>query len=770
MAAFASSAPSIYVVTPCLNAVETIDRTLQSVLTQAGNFHLQYHIQDGGSTDGTWERILWWQQHVESSNFPTSCKSITLTARQEADDGLYDAVAKGFGRMFSMFFPADSFMGWINADDILFQGALAYVSEFDRQFTREQVSWVAGSTAIIKDDGLISFYDRQLPDIALSGGLCDGLHWDFLQQEGVFFRGWLWRSACTQQLLSGLRLAGDWNLWRHFAQKNPLVQSNYPLAAFRLREGQLSGKQRNAYLSEIDAKLPLQERRERMQRIFDEGAPFRRVARGKYPNTQIFIYRENLTAIAEARYTKFFGKPTIEIPSEKTRQIFCGTEQPEANNDSSLGPEVLKRQHITARGLSAFDYRWQYPAITEQHAYSQLKALWRPTTDTTCFVAFPWATLIDHLQCGTQEAADWLRLVPRFASKLPAATRRVTVCQHILLRPHTQLLRDCGITDVFWPHATKQDLATGDLEGIRIHPFPLYPVQAVTESPKRLDRNVLFSFIGAQADRHYISDVRTLIFRHLESHPRGFIRKRAAWHFKADVYDKQIFASGQAQQEAQGVSAEALEFREAMSRSIFSLCPSGTGPNSIRLWESLGAGAIPVIMADTLALPGDPALWQEAAVFCPENEEAIRELPERLAGMAEDNDLLERKRLAMRQLWLKYGPECFVYDTLKLLMDEEGKFAGRAIAPAEAPPDEDVPALVGVARQIASGQTDLQSAGSILWRGLSTRAQLSSDDLQTTARRYPELLVAARMTKKLLAPETSGQLSWRVLEVLPDLR
>ncbi len=770
MATLANHIPTVYVVTPCLNAVETIDRTLQSVLTQAGNFHLQYHVQDGGSTDGTWERILWWKQHVESSNFPKSCRSITLTARQEADDGLYDAVAKGFGRMFSMFFPADSFMGWINADDILFQGALAYISEFNRQFTREQVSWVAGSTAIIKDDGLISFYDRQLPDIALRGGLCDGLHWDFLQQEGIFFRGWLWRSACAQQSLSNMRLAGDWNLWRHFSQKIPLVQSNYPLAAFRLRDGQLSGKQRNAYFTEIDAKVPLQERTERMRRIFDEGAPFRRVARGRYPNTQIFIYRESLTAAAIERYTKLFGKPPIEIPSAKTRQIFCGTEQSKAGGNTSLWPEMFERQHTITRGFSAFDYGWQYPAVTEEHAYSQLKALWRPTTDSACFVAFPWATAIDHLQCGTQEAADWLRLVPRFAEKLPAATRRVTVCQHILMRQYTQLLHDCGITDVFWPHATKQDLEAGNLEGMRIRPFPLYPVQCVTQSSKRFNRDVLFSFIGAQADQHYISSVRTLIFELLESNPRGFIRKRAAWHFKADVYDEQIFGAGRTEKEPKGISTEALEFREVMSRSIFSLCPSGTGPNSIRLWESLGAGAIPVIMADTLALPGDRALWEEAAVFCPESEEAIKALPERLAELAEDTDLLERKRLAMRQLWLKYGPDCFVYDILKLLMDEEGKFAGHATAPAEAPPQGELPALVGIARQIASGQTHLQSAGSIFWRGLSTRAQLSSDDLQTTARRYPELLVAARMTKKLLVPETSGRLSRHVLEVLPELK
>ena len=48
-------------------------------------------------------------------------------------------------------------------------------------------------------------------------------------------------------------------------------------------------------------------------------------------------------------------------------------------------------------------------------------------------------------------------------------------------------------------------------------------------------------------------------------------------------------------------------------RSKFSLCPSGSGPNSIRLWESLALGSIPVLLADTLELPNHK-LWDNAIV------------------------------------------------------------------------------------------------------------------------------------------------------------
>ncbi len=51
----------LFIVTPSRNAVATIDQTILSVVSQAGNFAIRYHIQDGGSTDGTLERIAEWR-------------------------------------------------------------------------------------------------------------------------------------------------------------------------------------------------------------------------------------------------------------------------------------------------------------------------------------------------------------------------------------------------------------------------------------------------------------------------------------------------------------------------------------------------------------------------------------------------------------------------------------------------------------------------------------------------------------------------------------
>jgi len=51
----------IYVVTPAFNAVQTINRTINSVISQSGDFTIHYHVQDGGSTDGTVALLQQWQ-------------------------------------------------------------------------------------------------------------------------------------------------------------------------------------------------------------------------------------------------------------------------------------------------------------------------------------------------------------------------------------------------------------------------------------------------------------------------------------------------------------------------------------------------------------------------------------------------------------------------------------------------------------------------------------------------------------------------------------
>lgn len=328
------------------------------------------------------------------------------------------------------------------------------------------------------------------------------------------------------------------------------------------------------------------------------------------------------------------------------------------------------------KNIYSYDDCWQFPAITEQHAF-RCALEFLPEVEGVKYFAFPWATLIDlsiHKK-NSIETSKLMAALYYLKRKIGSARRLVTVCQHISAIDFQWMFNDVGITDLFWSHATKHLDKLPCFNQISVHPFPLYPVQCIetlqstaTEAP----REVLFSFVGAKA-KHvnpegksaYLSYSRNWIIENLSSNPQGFILSRDKWHYEAVVYNKQIGVEFIGSEQTQN-SAE--EFIRMLKKSIFSLCPSGTGPNSIRLWESIGFGAIPVILADTYLPPGDPALWEEAAVFCEETEDAIKALPAKLEHLAKDKSLLARKRKAMKQLWMLYGPDNFVHDIHKLYL------------------------------------------------------------------------------------------------------
>ena len=94
------------------------------------------------------------------------------------------------------------------------------------------------------------------------------------------------------------------------------------------------------------------------------------------------------------------------------------------------------------------------------------------------------------------------------------------------------------------------------------------------------------------------------------------------------------------------------------------MCPSGSGPNSIRLWESIAYGAIPVVLSDTYLPPGDLDLWESAVVVCPEKADEILALPNRLEVLSKDKKLMNQKKDALQVLWNRYGFEYFIYDII----------------------------------------------------------------------------------------------------------
>ena len=207
------------------------------------------------------------------------------------------------------------------------------------------------------------------------------------------------------------------------------------------------------------------------------------------------------------------------------------------------------------------------PVPTEESAYRELMK--NPVIGNQTYVAIPWVVLLNHKGLSNVRKTK--------------VNNGFTICQHIHFRKIIPVLKEMGIQTLFSPHAEEDEI-----DGIKIVPFPHVPNNGCPPAKKK---DLLFSFIGRQTH-----SCRKDIFELPKS---------------SQVVIKQIKGA-----------AKSSEFRQLLARSRFSLCPRGTGPSSIRFWESLQAGAIPIIIADAMRLPPNFD-WSKCVIRVPENEIAM---------------------------------------------------------------------------------------------------------------------------------------------------
>ena len=99
------------------------------------------------------------------------------------------------------------------------------------------------------------------------------------------------------------------------------------------------------------------------------------------------------------------------------------------------------------------------------------------------------------------------------------------------------------------------------------------------------DKKYLTSFVGAAKHPGYLSNVRERICDELVQMPLVKIKSRDQWHFQKEVYEKQISINPVENKNLRDMNNE-NEYKDILKQSIFSLCPSGTGCNTIRLWHN----------------------------------------------------------------------------------------------------------------------------------------------------------------------------------------
>ena len=251
---------------------------------------------------------------------------------------------------------------------------------------------------------------------------------------------------------------------------------------------------------------------------------------------------------------------------------------------------------------------WQYPAITEEAFYKQ-------NYSKQNYLGFPWATVHD-------KQIDLNIIYNMILPYIDKNQKYYTCCQHIGFRKFILLWKALNIEVVYAPH---KRLNENSINGITIKPCPLFAVNIennlFNSSFKNIDlinntRDILYNFVGGYQPADYLSQIRPNIFK--MKHPDNCIIKfTGVWHLN-DV----VFSEKQNHNLELNINSNFKNktgyYNYLLINSRYTLCPSGSGPNSIRFWEALGAGSIPVLLADTLEIP-DHELWTKAIIRLPEN-------------------------------------------------------------------------------------------------------------------------------------------------------
>lgn len=201
--------PRIAIVTPTLNSANFLAGTVNSVLEQAYP-NLGYVVQDGGSKDGTQELLGSYRNK--------------LLWRSQPDLGQADAINNGFKLV------SGDIMAYLNSDDVLLPGALAYVAQ--AFVDNPEVDIVYGNRITIDEE------DKEIGRIVLPPHDKKVIKWiDFIPQETMFWRRRVWERIGPLDI--SFSFAMDWDfILRAQAAGFRFRRLSRFLACFRVHHGQ----------------------------------------------------------------------------------------------------------------------------------------------------------------------------------------------------------------------------------------------------------------------------------------------------------------------------------------------------------------------------------------------------------------------------------------------------------------------------------------------------------------------------------------------------
>lgn len=127
------------IITPSYNHEKYLEETIKSVISQTGNFEIEYIIMDGGSTDKSLNILRKYDRLLKNN------KKIKFIWKSERDQGQSDAINKGLK------ISSGDIIAYINSDDFYSPNSFKHIiSLFNKN---KDVGFVYGRCRIVNEKG-----------------------------------------------------------------------------------------------------------------------------------------------------------------------------------------------------------------------------------------------------------------------------------------------------------------------------------------------------------------------------------------------------------------------------------------------------------------------------------------------------------------------------------------------------------------------------------------------------------------------------------------
>lgn len=223
------------VITSVRNGAAFLPDAIKSVRDQSWTDH-EHIIIDAGSTDGSLEIIK------DAARTDPSVRFF-----ERPDEPLYRSIIWGLSNA------KGEFVSWLNADDLLAPWAMAAVAQFVG--ANPQCAWASGLPGCWDREGVLRYVrpDAWRPRALIRDGWFHKDLLGFIQQESIFFRKSLFDSLsdADREAVGASALAGDFILWKRFAQRERLWTIPTALGGFRRHGANMSERRMLDYMDEV---------------------------------------------------------------------------------------------------------------------------------------------------------------------------------------------------------------------------------------------------------------------------------------------------------------------------------------------------------------------------------------------------------------------------------------------------------------------------------------------------------------------------------------